>query len=142
MSRQDYSLRRREQAAVDFRTRFRKESGGRFNWPEITYVNPSDHTIGITASMVLDRNQLRSGYRVFNLVNNYGTIYHGYNDQVSVDDPDFILPGGCLQDVGEWQTIHQGEVWLVASYPGTVVRVEEIRVSPEWYYAYLRGGWW
>ena len=118
------------------------EQGGRFDWPNETLVKQNPYVIGMEAEMVLDRNALRAGYRVIAQKWNTDPVYHGYNNQVSKLSPDVINPAMVLEDVGEWQTVHQGEVWLIADRADMDVMVEEIVVSPEWFYAHLRGGWW
>ncbi|GAF88231.1 unnamed protein product [marine sediment metagenome] len=95
-------------------------------WQTDSYVNPVMWEIGVVAVRVLGVDALRAGYRVINLNANGGTIYHDYTNMVSVLSPDFIMPGGWLEDVGEWQTVHHGEVWLLSDIVGQDVRVEEI----------------
>ena len=140
MSRQDYSLRRRQQAAVDFRTRSGKKPERRTNLddPLTSLVNPRNEVIGLAALKVLGPNALRSGYRVYNLLANTGTIYHDYDDTVSAVSPDYILPGGYFQDAWDWQTVHQGEVWLISDVAAQTVRIEEVIVNPKWYRAYVQ----
>ena len=136
MSRQDYSLRRRFEAEVAFRTRQRNLVYPRYlTYPTDSEVLWKNVVVGLTAVKVLERYPLRSGYRIYNLRTNTGTVYHDYSDGVSTASPDYIIPGGWIQDSEEWQTVHHGEVWLIADAVNLTVRVDEVvarKKSPGW----------
>ena len=111
----------------------------RFDDPIISFVHPRPVIVDIAPALkVLTPNSLRAGYRIFNHIHNYGTVYHDYVNTVSTISYDYVKPGGVLEDVGEWQTVHQGDVWIISSHDNTAVRIEEIIVTPKWYYAYIQ----
>ena len=90
------------------------------------YVVETTHTIGATASKVLDREKNRAGYRVLADDDNAQDIYHGHNSRVTNASLDVIQPGGRLTDEGAWDTIYRGEVWLISNAANQNVIVQEI----------------
>lgn len=84
-------------------------------------------TVGTTTVQVLLRNKERAGYRVIADSDNTDNIYHGSDSNVTTaNSPDVIAPGGRLEDVGLWNTIYRGEVWLISGTAAQTVTVEEI----------------
>lgn len=111
------------------------------SWDIDSWVIPTSETIGTTAVKVLSKEALRSGYRIASLESNTGNIHHGYDSRVSATSIDRIQPGGMLQDAGEWQTVHHGEVWLISTVEDQEVTIERIvctRKPPGW----QKRKWW
>lgn len=94
--------------------------------PQVPTFQTGTHTIGTTATKVLDRNKRRILYRVKAALTNTDNIYHGPNNRVSTSSLDIIPPGGVLDDSGEWETIYRSEVWLISGTADQSVEVEEM----------------
>lgn len=84
-------------------------------------------TVGTSAVQALKANKERAGYRVIGAQSNSDNVYHDHDANVSTSSEDVIVPGGRLEDEGEWETIYRGEVWLISGTAGQSVTIEEIR---------------
>lgn len=111
------------------------------SWDIDSWVIQKPRVIGITAVKVLDKEALRAGYRIVSARTNTGIIYHGYDGRVGAASPDYILPGGEVQDAGEWHSVHHGEVWLVASIADQTAIIEKVITQNKPSY-YEKKKWW
>ena len=83
-------------------------------------------TVGAAAVQALEQNKNRAGYRIIGPIGNTNNLYHGHDSRVAVTSDDIIVPGGRLEDEGEWLTIYRGEVWLISDAAGQTAIIEEI----------------
>lgn len=90
------------------------------------FLRTETFTIGTTATQVLLENKNRAGYRIIASDGNTGIIYHDKDGNVTTSSLDQILAGGRLEDMGEWDTIYRGEVWLISGSASQSATVEEI----------------
>lgn len=86
-------------------------------WQIDSKVIPQAIQLTAARTQLFKENPLRSGYRIYNHATNNQPVYHSYDERVSALSPDKILPGGFLEDIGEWQTVHHGEVWVFITTP-------------------------